>query len=134
MNTQPEFTLLYDGDCPICQKEVGWLRWKNKLGKLGFQDINATEFDPGAYGKSHAELMAEIHGFYPDGKIVKGMPVFRAAYRALGLGWLMAATDWPVLRSLFDLLYSWFARHRLGLGRLLGGNRCKQRGCDVSKR
>ena len=31
-----EFTLLYDGLCPLCSKEVAWLYRRNKQEKLGF--------------------------------------------------------------------------------------------------
>lgn len=34
--------------------------------------------------------MAEIHGVYPDGQLIKGIGVFRETYKAVGLGWLMA--------------------------------------------
>lgn len=124
MNHNPELTLLYDGYCPICQKEVSWLRWKNRRGKLGFQDIHASDFNPDLYGKTHAELMAEIHGLLADGCIIKGMPVFRACYQAVGLGWMLAPTSWPVLKNCFDYLYSLFARHRIKLGGLFGAKHC----------
>lgn len=114
-----EFTLLYDGLCPICRREVAWLFVRNKFGRLGFQDINDAGFDPALYGKSLAELMAEIHGVYPDGRIIKGMSVFRATYSAVGLGWLLASTGWPLLKPLFDLLYRLFAKYRLRLARLV---------------
>ena len=114
-----EFTLLYDGLCPICRREVAWLFVRNKFGRLGFQDINDTDFDPVLYGKTLAELMAEIHGVYPDGRIIKGMSVFRATYNAVGLGWLLAPTGWPLLKPLFDLLYRLFAKYRLRLARLV---------------
>lgn len=113
-----DVVLLYDGKCPICQKEVAWLRWKNKQGRLGLQDINATNFDASAYGKTRDELMAEIHGIYPDGTIIKGIDVFYAAYQAVGLGWLMAPLRWSLMKPVFVALYRLFARHRLRLGRL----------------
>lgn len=131
MNHTPELTLLYDGHCPICQKEVAWLRWKNRRGKLAFQDIQAVDFSPEIYGKTHAELMAEIHGVLADGTVIKGMPVFRACYRAVGLGWLLAPTDWPLLKGCFDRLYGLFARHRIRLGGLFGGNRCAHDQCQL---
>jgi predicted DCC family thiol-disulfide oxidoreductase YuxK len=124
-----EFTLLYDGLCPLCSKEVAWLYIRNKQEKLGFQDINAVGFDPTVYGKTHDELMAEIHGFYPDGQIIKGMGVFRETYKAVGLGWLMAATGWPVLKPLFDLIYKLFAKYRVPLARLVAG----EKSCDCGK-
>lgn len=131
MNNSPEFTLLYDGNCPICQKEVAWLRSRNKQGKLALQDINATDFNPGDYGKDHAELMAEIHGVLANGSVIKGLPVFRASYQAVGLGWLLAPTGWPVLSGGFDRLYSLFARHRITLGGLFGGSRCTNDQCHL---
>ncbi|AMK75349.1 MULTISPECIES: thiol-disulfide oxidoreductase DCC family protein [Methylomonas] len=131
MNTKHEFILLYDGRCPICRKEVAWLRSRNKYNKLGLQDIHAEEFIPKHYGKSLDELMAEIHGLFPDGRLIKGMPVFYAAYSAVGLGWLIAPARWPLLRPLFDSLYAWFARHRLGLGALFGAKTCQVGSCSI---
>jgi predicted DCC family thiol-disulfide oxidoreductase YuxK len=123
MNT-PHFTLLYDGHCPICIKEVAWLSRRNRAGHLLLQDIHAADFDPKHYGTSIPHLMAIIHGINADGQLVQGMAVFRASYAAVGLGWLMAPTGWPLLRPLFDRLYALFARHRIGLGNWLRG------GCD----
>ncbi|MCK9608584.1 MAG: DUF393 domain-containing protein [Methylomonas sp.] len=129
MLNQPEFTLLYDGNCPICRKEVAWLRWKNTRHKLCFQDIHAADFDAARFDKTLTELMAEIHGIYPDGRLIQGMPVFRACYQAVGLGWLFAPTGWPLLRQSFDWLYALFARHRIRLGGRFGGNTCKAGVC-----
>jgi len=128
---QPEFILFYDGQCPICQKEVAWLRWKNKHGKLGLQDINAEDFEPAHYHKTHDEMMAEIHGAYPDGTIIKGLEVFSAAYSAVGLGWLMAPTQWPLLKPMFAKFYALFARNRLRWGRLLSKKACANGKCGV---
>jgi len=33
-----------------------------------------------------------IHGVFPDGRMVRKVEVFRQAYRAVGLGWLLAPT------------------------------------------
>ena len=114
-----EFTLFYDGLCPICSREMLWLYKKNKHGWLGFQDIHDADFDPALYGKTLAELMAEVHGIYADGRIVKGMDVFRASYSAVGLGWLASPTGWPLLKPLFDRLYRLFAKYRLRLARIV---------------
>jgi len=124
-----EFTLLYDGLCPLCSKEVAWLYVRNKQDKIGFQDINDAGFDPAVYGKTHDELMAEIHGIYPDGQIIKGMGVFRETYKAVGLGWLMAPTGWPLLKPVFDLIYKVFAKYRVPLAQLVAGDKS----CDCGK-
>src|SRR5687768_9267264 len=96
------FKLLYEGECPLCMGEVRWLKRCTGRGRLAFEDVSAAEFDPGQYGLTREELLREIHGVCPDGQMVRGMEVFRRAYKAVGLGWPLAPTGWPVLRWIFD--------------------------------
>jgi predicted DCC family thiol-disulfide oxidoreductase YuxK len=126
-----EFVMLYDGQCPICQREINWLRSKNSQGKLGLIDITDEGFDAESYGTSFEALMAEIHGIYADGRLVKGVEVFCASYQAVGLGWLVAPMQWRLLRPVFDWFYRGFAKHRLRLGRLLGGRACDNGHCGI---
>lgn len=112
----PEITVLFDGECPLCAREVAMLRRLDRgRARIGFDDIAAPGFDAARYGRSHAELMARIHGALPDGRLVEGVEVFRRAYAAVGLGWALAWTRWPGLRRLADAGYRWFARNRLRL-------------------
>jgi predicted DCC family thiol-disulfide oxidoreductase YuxK len=115
-----QFKILYDGECPLCKREVRWLQRFNRSGHLAFEDISAPGFNPARYGATREELFGVIHGVFPDGRVVRKVAVFREAYRAVGLGWLLAPTGWPVLRSICDKLYDLFARYRIPLGRLLG--------------
>lgn len=118
------FKILYDGECPLCSREVGWLRRRDRRGRLVFEDIMAPGFEAARYGATREELLGSIHGILPDGRIVRKVEVFRLAYRAVGLGWLTAPTGWPGLRWVFDKLYMLFARHRMTISRWLG------RGCS----
>ena len=111
-----EIEILYDGECPLCSREVAALRRLDRgRGRLRFADIAAPGFAPARYGRSRAELMARIHAALPDGSLVEGVEVFRRAYGAVGLGWLLAPTRWPGVRRLADAAYRWFARNRLRL-------------------
>ncbi len=130
---QWRFKLLYDGECPLCRREARFLEKRNRNGRLAFEDITATGFDPAVYGVSREELMSVIHGVLPDGRMVKKMAVFREAYRAIGLGWLLAPTGWPGLRWLADRGYEWFARNRLAIGGFLG-RQCETGGCQSYRR
>ena len=109
-----QFTMLIDGGCPICRREVALLRRLDRgRGQLVTTDITADGFDAGEYGRPMDELMAEIHGVLPDGRVVTGMEVFRRAYASVGLGWLLSVTRWPILGRLADAAYACFARYRL---------------------
>jgi predicted DCC family thiol-disulfide oxidoreductase YuxK len=89
-----------------------------------FEDISDPSFDPGSYGLTNEQVLGTLHGVLFDGTVITGVAVFRQAYTALGFGWLLAPTGWPVLRPLFDGGYRLFARHRVQIGALI------RRGCQ----
>ncbi len=129
MSAPWEFKLLYDGECPLCMREVAMLRRLDRgRGRLALEDIAGRGFDATRYGLDQRTVMARIHGVLPDGQVVEGMEVFRRAYRAVGLGWLLAPSAWPGLRRLFDAAYRLFARNRLrwtGRSDACEGGRCE---------
>ena len=125
-----QFKLLYDGQCPFCMLEIKWLSHWNREGCLAFEDISDPNFNPSQYGVTLDELMGVLHGVYPDGRIVTRLDTFREAYRTVGLGWLIAPTEWPILRWIFDGLYFLFARYRVPVGRLFGRN-CQTGTCHT---
>ena len=112
--------VLYDHACPMCRREVGWLNDRDKRGRVFFEDISSPEFDAARYGLEKNAVEGAIHGVLPDGRIISGVEVFRRMYSAVGLGWLLAPTAWPVLRGLADAAYRGFARHRVRMGQALG--------------
>jgi predicted DCC family thiol-disulfide oxidoreductase YuxK len=111
---------LYDGNCPICRYDVVRLHNADRYGQLIFIDISAPDFDAEAYGRTRQMMLARIHARRADGVIVEGPEVFRLALTALGYGWLVAPTRWPVLNQVTEITYSWFARHRGSLARRFG--------------
>jgi predicted DCC family thiol-disulfide oxidoreductase YuxK len=125
-----EFTLLFDSDCPFCRREVEWLRRRDRAGRLATVDIAAPDFDPAAFGLTRAEVVAELCGRLPDGRLTRGMESMRRAWSAVGLGWVLAPTGWPVLRWCADLGYRVFARYRVPMGRLFG-RRCAGDACGL---
>lgn len=133
MNEAWDIRVLYDGECPLCLREIRFLeRRDRKRGRLQLEDIASPDFDPARYGLDAQRVMARIHGVLPDGSVIEGVEVFRRAYGAVGLGWLVAPTRWPVLRRLVDLAYRIFARNRLRwTGRALAG--CNDGRCEVAR-
>ncbi len=120
MSHDHPLTLLYDASCPVCSLEMDHLRARSHDGALRFVDITAPGFDAAAFGCTLEALNAEIHGVWPDGTVIRGVPVLRLAYEAAGLGWVMRPTTWPVVQPLADAGYRVFARHRIAISRLVG--------------
>ena len=108
------------------------LRRRDRRQRLAFEDIAAPGFQASVYGLDHATVMGRIHAVLPSGEVIEGMEVFRRAYAAVGLGWLLAASRWPGLRRVFDAAYGVFARNRL---RWTGreGEACRADRCEPSQ-
>lgn len=112
--TIPQLTVLYDGGCPICLREVRFLQRRNHSGYLAFVDINSPDYDPDHNaGITYREAMARIHAIRLDGHVLRDVAVFREAYRLIGLGWVYAPTTWPVVSFLADKVYALWAWQRL---------------------
>ena len=119
--------VFYDGDCPLCLREIRVLQWFDKTrNRILFTDISASDFEAANYGKQQSDLMAEIHGRMPNGDWIIGVEVFRQLYRAIGLGPLVWISRMPGLSHLLGIGYSFFAKYRLPLtGRCAQDGICK---------
>ncbi|MEM8722233.1 MAG: DUF393 domain-containing protein [Cyanobacteria bacterium P01_G01_bin.39] len=117
--TQPSWKikLLYDGECPLCVREVNFLTKKDAgQGIIKFVDIARLDYDPQEHGGiGFATAMGRIHAILADGTIIRDVEVFRQAYESLGMGWIYAITKVPVLGAIADWLYGIWADWRLKL-------------------
>ncbi len=110
-----QIELLYDGDCPLCVREVNFLQ-KKDAGRwlVKFVDIADDAYQPADHGGIDFETaMGRIHAVLPDGTAIKNVEVFRRIYSLLGIGWMYAPTRWPVVGPLVDWLYDIWADWRL---------------------
>jgi predicted DCC family thiol-disulfide oxidoreductase YuxK len=119
--------VFYDGDCPLCLREINLLKWLDRRKLVRFTDIAAPEFSAQDYGKTADEFMSEIHGRLPDGQWIIGVEVFRRLYSAVGFKSFVWITRLPLISHGLDLGYRVFAKNRL---RLTG--RCTAETCEVS--
>jgi predicted DCC family thiol-disulfide oxidoreductase YuxK len=112
-----QIELLYDGECPLCVREVNFLRRRDAgRGLVAFVDIAGDRYTPEAHGGVDFETaMGRIHAVLPDGTVVKNVEVFRRVYEILGMGWIYAATKLPIIGSIVDTLYEIWADWRLAL-------------------
>jgi predicted DCC family thiol-disulfide oxidoreductase YuxK len=138
-----DLTLLYDGGCPLCRREVEMLSERDRRlhplqPRLDFVDIDAPDYDPSRYqGVTYREAMGRIHGLEANQVILRDLAVFRRAYELVGLGWLYAPTRWPLLGRLAEAAYGLWASARLRLtGRPSLDQLCAARdgACDRASR
>jgi predicted DCC family thiol-disulfide oxidoreductase YuxK len=122
--TDHDIEVFYDGECPLCMREIQMLQRLDRRRRIRFADIAAQGFEAATVGVSREALLERIHGRLPDGTLVEGVEVFRRLYSAVGFGPLVTLTRLPGIARALDLSYSWFAKNRL---RLTG--RCAEGAC-----
>lgn len=110
-----QIKLLYDGDCPLCLREVNFLQKKDAgRGLVKFVDIASDAYNPADHGGiDFATAMGRIHAVLADGTVIKNVEVFRRIYGILGIGWMYAPTRWPLIGPIVDKLYDIWADLRL---------------------
>ncbi|MEP3479600.1 MAG: DUF393 domain-containing protein [Fuerstiella sp.] len=118
--------VFFDGDCPLCRREINLLKWFDRKQRIKATDIATEDFQAEHYGKSMSEFMDEIQGRKPDGSWVIGVEVFRQLYSAIGLGFAVWFTRWPGISHLLEFGYRVFAKNRLKLT-----GRCTTDTCDL---
>ena len=117
LNQNWEIKLLYDGECPLCLREVNFLQKKDAgRGKVSFVDIASDDYNPEENaGIDFETAMGRIHGILADGTVIKNVEVFRRVYETLGMGWVYAITKLPILGALANFVYGIWADLRLKL-------------------
>jgi predicted DCC family thiol-disulfide oxidoreductase YuxK len=114
-------TIYFDASCPLCASEMGALKAHDGADRLRLVDCAAAGFDDADVrkaGLSQVELLRIIHARDGSGRWLRGVEVFEAAYRAVGLRTLAFLWGCRLWRPLLDRLYPVIARNRRVLSRL----------------
>lgn len=121
-----DIEVFFDGDCPLCRREINVLRRWDRREKIRFTDISSPDFQAAAVGLTDETLMAQMHGRLADGTWLRGVEVFRRMYAAVGFGPLVLLSRLPLVSQVLDWAYAVFARNRWRLT-----SRCTAGGCSV---
>jgi len=116
--------LFFDGECPLCLREVRMLKRLDSRARILFTDIAAPGFRPPS-DVDYPTLMDRIHA-RRGSEWYEGVEVFRQLYAAVGFSPLVAMTRAPGITQLLEVGYRAFAKNRL---RLTG--RCNDGVCAV---
>lgn len=105
-------TLFHDGQCPLCRKEIAWLRRHPRSELIRFVDIRAEGFSAQAWGQRFEDMMGKLHLRDAAGRWFIGMDASRALYATLGHRRWVRLSSVPGVRELLDIGYLGFARLR----------------------
>lgn len=108
----------FDGDCPLCRREIALLRRLDRRGAIVFTDVATGQ---GSCPIDRSQLLSRFHA-REGGRMVSGAEAFAAMWRAIPIlapfGHL--ARNRQVLTGL-ERLYLVFLRMRPALQRALRG-------------
>ena len=110
------FRLLYDGKCPICNREICMLKKNNHQNKIEFIDITSEEF---LLLKNenidYKTAMSQIHLIDGKGKILVALDAFAVVYANCKMPIISTLLRIHFIKMLLNPLYKLFARSRYWL-------------------
>lgn len=122
----PQVTVWFDGQCPLCRREIAVMRRLDRRGAIAFVDVSGVDAagidaagGAGSCPIDAATLLARFHA-QEDGRMLSGAAAFAAMWRAIPLlrplG-LMARNR--VILGVLERLYLAFLKVRPRLQRAL---------------
>ena len=117
-------TVLFDGACPLCRREVGVYQALEPAQPVAWLDV--SEASAALTPEDRARYLARFHVRRQDGSLLSGAAAFVALWRVMpGWRWLARFAMLPGVTPVLELLYRGFLRIRPGIQRLA-------RACDTS--
>ncbi|WP_395826227.1 thiol-disulfide oxidoreductase DCC family protein [Collimonas sp.] len=113
----PALTILYDGACPLCSREIALYQRAQASVPLCFADISEADatLPPGA---TRDQLLQRFHVRSPDGQLHSGAEAFVMLWAALpAWRWLARTAKLPGAMWLMERSYCLFLRGRPALQR-----------------
>ncbi len=109
MSYQP-YTVLYDGGCPLCGREIGHYRRLADGLPIRWVDAAPLEADLGPYGVSRLDALKVFHVIDSEGVTHRGAHAFIALWAILPrYRWLARACRAARAAPLLDRVYHRFA-------------------------
>ena len=117
VNNSPALTVLYDGACPLCRREIGIYRGLRPNTPVCFSDVSDAA-QPLPPGTTREQLLARFHVRSHDGQLLSGAQAFLALWAALpGWRWLALTGRLPGATWAMERAYRFFLRWRPALQR-----------------
>ena len=108
----PTVTVLYDGACPLCRREIGLYRGLQPTTPVCFADLSDASL-PLPTDATREQLLARFHVRGADGQLLSGAQAFLALWAVLpGWRWLERVGRVPGAAWLMERVYRLFLRVR----------------------
>jgi predicted DCC family thiol-disulfide oxidoreductase YuxK len=104
-------TVMFDGACPLCRREIGGYQALAPLETVVWLDVSApqSKMNP----DDQARYLARFHVRQKDGHVLSGAAAFVALWLAMpGWRWLGRIGRLPGVTPVLELLYRGFLRLR----------------------
>ncbi|MDH4765225.1 putative DCC family thiol-disulfide oxidoreductase YuxK [Pseudomonas oryzihabitans] len=129
-------TLFHDGACPLCAREIAWLRRHADSSQLQLVDLAAPDYPAQAPADAppRQAMLDLLHARDADGRWFKGLDATYWSWRTAGLGHWARPLGWRPLRPVLELGYRLFLKLRPGLTWLPhpeGSRRCQDDVCTL---
>lgn len=103
--------VFYDGDCPVCSKEISFYKSLRGADKIIWTDLRKRVDVPNSIDRESA--LRRIHAIDARGEVVVGAQVFSLIWTTLPrLRILGVVSGLPVVAWMMDRLYSVFLKFR----------------------
>ena len=113
----PSLTVLYDGACPLCRREIGVYRGLQSGTPVCFADVSDIA-QPLPPGTAREQLLARFHVRNSEGELLSGAEAFLALWAALpGWRWLALVGRLPGAAWAMERVYRLFLHARPALQR-----------------
>ncbi|MEM1285363.1 MAG: DUF393 domain-containing protein [Pseudomonadota bacterium] len=122
----PACTVYYDGNCPLCQREIAFYQRRKGQDAVHWHDVSVSEMASSDLDRNDA--LKRFHIRRPDGSLVSGAQAFAELLKTLpSLRWLGHLLSIPPISWLAELGYRAFLPIRPLLHRFIGQSATRPR-------
>lgn len=123
----PRLTVLYDGGCPLCRREIRFYRWIAAARPIRWVDASDPAEKLDQYGISREAALRVFHVLSDGGTVERRAAAFLRLWLALpGYRWLARWLLWSRALPLLEAAYARFARWH-------GTWRCRAGACAAGR-